>query len=65
MTNEKKLTITATLDDNNVVTLLADVTEEITLLELGQLTTAVIETAIEIHEAEISDYLNNTNYKNN
>lgn len=65
MTNEKKLTITATLDENNIVTLLVDVTNDITLWELGQLTTAIIESAIEVHEAEISNYLNNTNLKNN
>lgn len=65
MTNEKKLTITATLDDNNVVTLLVDVPSKIGLDDLGELTTAIIETAIELHEAEVSKYLNNTNYKNN
>jgi hypothetical protein len=65
MTNERKLTFTATLDDSNVVTLLVDMPNEISLEDLGELTTAVIETAIELHEAEVVKYFDNNNFKNN
>lgn len=62
MTNKKTFAIKAVLDDAGTIVVSVKVTEKLELLDFKELTLAIIETALEVHEAEVAKNLNN-NFK--